>query len=108
MNIDIFNKYKELDLQIIESIKEDREDVSLFEKREEALKNIVSLDLNKTEIKRIYLEQGLYDLDKELECVILEKMSSVKAEIKEIANKKQANLGYATANRGSNFFSKRV
>ncbi|NFA41678.1 flagellar protein FliT [Clostridium botulinum] len=108
MNIDIFNEYKEIDLQIIESIKEDREDETLFEKREEAIKNIVSLDLDKTEIKRIYLEQGLYDLDKKLECAIVEKISSVKAEIKEIANKKQANLGYATANRGSNFFSKRV
>ncbi len=40
MNIDIFNEYKEIDLQIIESIKEDREDETLFEKREEAIKNI--------------------------------------------------------------------
>ncbi|WP_315077703.1 flagellar protein FliT [uncultured Clostridium sp.] len=108
MNIDIFNQYKEINLQIINSIKEDREDETLFEKREEAIKNILSLDLDKTEIKRIYLEQGLYDLDKELEFILKEKMLCVKDEIKKITAKKQANLGYATSNRSSNLFSKRV
>ncbi|WP_252250265.1 flagellar protein FliT [Clostridium sp. ZBS13] len=108
MNIDIFNQYKEINLQIINSIKEDREDDTLFEKREEAIKNILSLDLDKTEIKKIYLEQKLDMLDKDLECALREKMSSVKTEMKEIASKKQANLGYANVNRGINFFSKRV
>lgn len=32
MDIDIFNEYKEINLQIINSIKEDKEDISLFEK----------------------------------------------------------------------------
>ncbi|NFO04377.1 flagellar protein FliT [Clostridium botulinum] len=108
MNLDVFNEYKEINLKIIKSIKEDKEDEALFEKRGKLIKKILSLSLEKGEIKKIYIEKKLDILDKELEYVLQEKMSYVKSEIKEIANKKQANLGYATANRGSNFFSKRV
>ncbi|MBN1057654.1 flagellar protein FliT [Clostridium botulinum] len=108
MNLDVFNEYREIDLEIIKLIKEDKEDETLFEKREEVIEKILSLSLEKSEIKKLYIEKKLDILDKELECVLKEKMSSVKSEIKEIANKKQANLGYATANRGNNFFSKRV
>ncbi|MBN1064021.1 flagellar protein FliT [Clostridium botulinum] len=108
MNLDVFNEYREIDLEIIKSIKEDKEDEALFEKREEVIEKILSLSLEKSEIKKLYIEKKLDILDKELECVLKEKMSSVKVEIKEIANKKQANLGYATANRSNNLFSKRV
>ncbi|MBN1067057.1 flagellar protein FliT [Clostridium botulinum] len=107
MDIDIFNEYKEINLQIINSIKEDKEDISLFEKRDDALKKILALDLDKGEIKRIYIEE-INILDRELEIILKDKMSSVKTEIQQIASKKQANLGYANINRGSNFFSKRV
>lgn len=107
MDIDIFNEYKEINLQIINSIKEDKEDISLFEKRDDALKKILALDLDKGEIKRIYIEE-INILDRELEIILKDKMSSVKTEIQQIASKKQANLGYANVNRGSNFFSKRV
>ncbi|NFF81668.1 flagellar protein FliT [Clostridium botulinum] len=106
--MDIFNDYKDINLEIIKSIKEDREDISLFEKREEAIKGILSLNLDKSKIKEIYKEKELDILDKELENTLREKMSSVKEEIQGIVSKKQANLGYANANRGSNFFSKRV
>lgn len=107
MDIDIFNEYKEINLQIINSIKEDKEDISLFEKRDDALKKILALDLDKGEIRRIYIEE-INILDRELENILKDKMSSVKTEIQQIASKKQANLGYANINRGSNFFSKRV
>ena len=107
MDIDIFNEYKEINLQIINSIKEDKEDISLFEKRDDALKKILALDLDKGEIRRIYIEE-INILDKELEIILKDKMSSIKTEIQQIASKKQANLGYANINRGSNFFSKRV
>ncbi|WP_252234646.1 flagellar protein FliT [Clostridium sp. ZS1] len=106
--MDIFNEYKKVNLEIIKSIKEDKEDISLFEKRDDAIKNILALDLEKSEIKKIYMEQKLDILDKKLKNVLKEKMSSVKKEIQEIAAKKQANLGYANVNRSSNLFSKRV
>ncbi|MDR5586534.1 MULTISPECIES: flagellar protein FliT [Clostridium] len=108
MNIDIFNEYREITLEIINSIKNDKEDISLFEKRDNAIKKILALDLDKSEIKKIYSKEKLDVLDKELENILKEKMLSVKEEIQEIAVKKQANLGYANVNRGSNFFSKRV
>ncbi|WP_252214102.1 flagellar protein FliT [Clostridium sp. VAP41] len=104
----IFNEYKEINFKIINSIKEDKEDISLFEKRDDAIKEILGLDLDKSEIKKIYIEEEVDILDKELEIILKDKMSSIKTEIQQIASKKQANLGYANANRGSNFFSKRV
>lgn len=106
--MDIFEEYREITLEIINSIKNDKEDISLFEKREEAIKKILSLELDKSEMKKIYIEQKLDILDKELGNVLKEKMSSVKEEIQEITAKKQANLGYANVNRSSNLFSKRV
>ncbi|KAI3350324.1 flagellar protein FliT [Clostridium botulinum] len=108
MNLDVFNEYKEINLEIIKSIKEDKENEALFEKREEVIEKIFCLNLEKSQIKKIYIEKKLDILDKELECVLKDKMLSVKEEIRKISSKKQANLGYATANRGSNFFSKRV
>ncbi|AOR22907.1 hypothetical protein [Clostridium taeniosporum] len=106
--MDIFNDYKEINLEIINSIKEDKEDISLLEKREEIIKKIFSLKLEKSEIKKIYKEKGLDILDKELEDVLKEKMLSVKEEIKQISKQKQANLGYVNANRSGNFFSTKI
>ncbi|MBN1073445.1 flagellar protein FliT [Clostridium botulinum] len=108
MNIDIFNDYEKVNSEIIKSIKDDREDVGLLEKREEIIQKIFSLKLEKSEIRKIYIEKKLDVLDKELEDVLKDKMLSVKEEIRKISSKKQANLGYATANRATNFFSKRV
>ncbi len=106
--MDIFNEYKEINLEIINSIKEDKEDISLLEKREEIIKKIVFLNIEKSEIKKIYKEKELDILDEELENTLREKMLSVKEEIKNISNQKQANLGYVNANRSGNFFSTKI
>ncbi|GAA0077568.1 hypothetical protein UT300005_19460 [Clostridium sp. CTA-5] len=108
MDLNIFNEYKEINIEILNSIKEDREDIVLFEKREEIIKKIISLNLEKNEIKKIYKENKLDILDKELEETLKEKMLSVKKEIKKISNQKQANLRYANSNRITNFFSTRT
>lgn len=106
--IEKFNRYRDINLHIINSIKENRENLNLFKEREEAINEILSLDLDKVKIKRIYLDEGLDMLDRELEYILKEKMVSIKAEIRQVKDRKQANLRYATANRSSSFFSKRV
>ena len=108
MSMDIFNEYKEINIEILNSIKEDREDITLFEKREEIIKKILSLNLEKSEIKKIYKENKLDILDKELEETLRNKMLSVKKELKKMSNQKQANLIYANTNRITNFFSTRT
>ncbi|MBW6408582.1 flagellar protein FliT [Clostridium weizhouense] len=108
MSMDIFNEYKEINIEILNSIKEDREDITLFEKREEIIKKILSLNLEKSEIKKIYKENKLDILDKELEETLRNKMLSVKEELKKMSNQKQANLIYANTNRITNFFSTRT
>lgn len=108
MENEIFDEYRQINLKIIDSIKNDKEDIKLLEQREIIIKKIFSLNLDKDKIKKIYIEKNLDDLDKELECVLKNKMLSVKQEIKQLVAKKQANLGYATANRTNNFFSTRI
>lgn len=104
----IFDEYRQINLKIIDTIKNDKEDIKLLEQREIVIKNIFSLNLDKDKIKKIYIEEKLDELDKELECILKNKMLSVKQEIKQLTVKKQANLGYATANRNNNFFSTRI
>ncbi|GAA0077570.1 hypothetical protein UT300005_19480 [Clostridium sp. CTA-5] len=108
MDLSVFNEYKEINLEIIKSIKEDKEEISLLEKREEFIEKIFSLNLDKNEIKKIYKEKELDILDKELEDTLREKMFFVKDELNKIVNQKQANLGYINASRNINFFSKRI
>lgn len=108
MDLSIFNEYKEINLEIIKSIKEDKEEISLFEKREEIIEKIFSLNSDRDEIRKIYKEKELDILDKELEDALREKMFSVKEEIKKIVIHKQANLGYVNASRKANLFSERI
>ncbi|MBW6408580.1 flagellar protein FliT [Clostridium weizhouense] len=108
MDLSIFNEYKEINLEIIKSIKENKEEISLFEKREEIIEKIFSLNSDRDEIRKIYKEKELDILDKELEDALREKMFSVKEEIKKIVIHKQANLGYVNASRKVNLFSKRI
>ncbi|BBK75628.1 flagellar protein FliT [Clostridium butyricum] len=108
MENEIFDEYRQINLKIIDSIKNDKEDIKLLEQREIIIKKIFFLNLDKDKIKKIYVEKKIDDLDKELECVLKNKMLSVKQEIKQLTAKKKANLGYATANRTNSFFSTRI
>lgn len=105
---DIFKQYKEMDLKIIKSIKEDKEDVRLIEEREKIVKQIIDSSLDKNEALRIYKDMNLENLDKELEKALKEKMEVVKISIKKLAAGKAVMKSYAAVNRSGNFFGTKI
>lgn len=105
---EIFKQYKEINFKIINSLKEDKEDVKLLDEREKIIKKIVSSDIDKNEFEKIYEVMGLKDLDKEIEEILKEKMQAVKADIKKLAMGKAATNGYAATNRSGNFYGTKI
>jgi hypothetical protein len=105
---EIFKQYKEIDLKIIKSLKEDEEDVKLFDERGDIIKTIVSSNFDKSELSKIYEDMKLKELDNEIEEVLKEKMDSVKKDIKKLAIGKDAVKGYAAINRSGNFFGTKI
>ena len=108
MNIDIFNQYKEINIQIIESIREDKEEIKLFDKREQIVNEILSINASREEVKRTYEEMELNVLDKEIDRILKEKMKNVKHRIASLAKSKAAHKSYNQVNRCGSFFYKDV
>lgn len=105
---DILNRYKQINIQIIESIRKDREEIKLFDKREQIVKEILCMNKSKKEIKATYEKMGLKELDKEVEEILKEKMNNVKVKITNLAKSKAAHKSYNQANRSGSFFYKDV
>jgi hypothetical protein len=105
---DIFEKYKDIDLKILESIEQDKENIELLESREKIINEMLSLDIEKDEIKMKYEELGLDKLDEEIGQSLKDKMNLVKRQIKKIKIAKKANRGYASAQRGQSVFSQKI
>ena len=108
MNNELFDKYKLVNLEIIDSIKNDNEDISLFEKREKLIGELFNLNWSKEQKRMMYNNMGLVNMDKEIERLLKEKMISIKEKINKIAKNKVANRSYNSVNRRSNFFSANV
>lgn len=105
---EIFIEYKQIDLKIINSLKEDKEDVKLFDERGEIIKKIVSYNVDKSEAVKIYGDMGIKELDKKIEEVLKEKMNEVKKSIKKLSMGKNAIKGYAATNRNGNFYGTKI
>lgn len=108
MNNELFEKYKLINLEIINSIQNDNEDISLFEKREKLIEELSNLNWSKEQKRIMYNNMGLVNMDKEIERLLKEKMISIKEKINKIAKNKVANRSYNSVNRRSNFFSANV
>ena len=105
---DIFIQYKEIDIKIIKSLKEDKEDVKLFDERGDVIKMIVSSNIDKSELAKIYEDMKLEELDNEIEEILKEKMDLVKKNIRKLAIGKDAVNGYAATNRRGNLFGTKI
>lgn len=105
---EIFNEYKEINLKIIKTLKENKEDVELMNERGRIVNKIVAFNMDKSEVKKIYENMNLEKLDKEIELILKEKMQDVKNDIKKLAIGKAATRSYAAANRNGNFFGTKV
>lgn len=104
----IWNEYKNITLKIIKSIEEDKEDIQLFDNRENVIENLLNSNLSKEELKLSYEEENINELDKKLEYVLKNKMQDVKEEIKKVKVSHQANKLYSNINSNKYFFSTKV
>ncbi len=108
MIIELLNEYKEITISIIERINNDEEALNLLEKREEIIKEIFSDENNREEIKEVYLDMKLLDLDEKLKQKIDSERLLVKEEIKNINNMKNANNAYEKNRRVKNYFNTKI
>ena len=104
----IWNEYKNITLKIIKSIEEDKEDIQLFDNRENVIENLLNSNISKEELKLSYEEENINELDKKLEYVLKNKMQDVKEEIKKLKVSHQANKLYSNINSNKYFFSTKV
>lgn len=104
----ILDDYKNLTKKIIESIDKDEEVIKLMEDREEIIKKLFSYANNKEEIKEIFLDQDLINLDKKLKSAIEKEKNQVKEEIRSLHKLKNANNAYEKNRKINKFFSVKI
>ena len=102
-------KYKNITEAIIVNIKNDLDVEEFMKKREEILRDLIEdINLEKEEIKKIYLELKLDDLDRDLKEEISKAIDINKEEIKNIKNQQNANKAYGRNINTINFFNKKI
>ena len=65
--MDISEKYRMINLEILKAIESDKENVDLLDKRQLIIDEILSSEKSKEEFKAVYISSGLKGLDEELE-----------------------------------------
>lgn len=101
--------YKNITEVIIVNIKNDLDVDKYMKQREEILKELLQdSKLNKEEIKNIYLELKLDDLDKILKDEINKAIEKNKEELRKIKNQKNANKAYVKNINTINFLNKKI
>ena len=104
----IWDEYKNITLKIIKSIEEDKEDIQLFDNRENIIENLLNSNLSKEELKLSYEEENINELDKKLEYTLKNKMNNVKEDIQRVTASHKANKMYSNINNNKYFFSTKV
>lgn len=105
---DILDDYKNITKKIIKVISNDDEVIKLMEEREQLIKSLFSNVETVENIKRIYLNKGLLELDKELKIAIENEKIKVKEELKKIHNQKNAKNAYDRNRPINKFFSTKI
>ena len=105
---ELLNEYRNITKYIIENINNDEEALILMEKREDILKELFTNKNNRDEIKELYLEMNLSDLNDRLQIEILKEKSIVKEQMKSIHKRKSANNAYEKNKRVNNVFSTKI
>lgn len=105
--MDSIQLYKNISLEIVEAIKKDNIELlnTLLDKRQEILDNEYT---NKQLIEKL-IEEGIVDIDKEIQNLLYERIDKVKNEIKLHKKSMQVNNSYMNINKEKiNIFYKKV
>lgn len=103
---DIFKAYEKIDIEIIQSIKEDKENIELFDKRQSIIDEMLNTNIEKKVLLKLYENSGLKELDDILKKELERKIHVVKKEMQNNNDRKKLVTGYTAINRMSGFFSK--
>ncbi|WP_288221897.1 hypothetical protein [uncultured Clostridium sp.] len=102
-------QYKKLTEAIIVNIKNDLDTEELMNKRGEILKSLLENEnLDKAEIKNIYINLKLEYLDKLLKEEIYKSMKQTKMDINNLKKRKNSNIAYGKSINIINNFNKKV
>lgn len=101
-------KYKNITEAIIVNIKNDLDIEEFMKKREEILKSLLeNNNFKKEEIKNMYLDLKLDNLDKSLKEELNKAIEKNKEEIRQIKIKRSANKAYSQNVNKINFLNKK-
>ena len=102
-------KYKSLTEAIIVNIKNNLDAEKLMKKRGEILKVLLEdTNIDKEEVKKLYLDLKLDNLDENLKEEINKAKEKNKEEIRKIKQTKNANKAYGKNINTTNFFNKKI
>lgn len=102
-------QYKKLTEAIIVNIKNHLDTEELMNKRGEILKSLLENEnLDKAEIKNIYINLKLEYLDKLLKEEIYKSMKQTKMDINNLKKRKNSNIAYGKSINTINNFNKKV
>ncbi|ATD54624.1 hypothetical protein [Clostridium chauvoei] len=105
---ELLKEYKEITEKAIKEI-ENEADVDIYlDKREEILKKIFSLGIDRQEIKEIYKKLSIDVIDSNFKNSIIEEQNKVKEEIKKLHKSKNANRVYGSNIRTQSFFNRKI
>ena len=107
----MIEKYRSVSEEILKIVSnKEVNDYRLKEKLKERQEIIDGLEEEKLSLFRDkYKNCGLYELDKKISIILVERIKAVKKELDEYRAKKQVNTAYVNVNRNSlNIFYKKV
>lgn len=105
--IKIAKLYKEISLQIIDMLNKDETEKieELLNKRQE----ILEIGENPKELKKLLINDGILDIDKDIHKLLSDNISKIKNEIKEYKVTQRANNYYSHFSKEKlNIFNKKV
>lgn len=112
MNKDIENileNYRNITEAIIINVQNNIDTENLIKKRENLIKTLVEdKSFNKEEVKKLFKDNYLIELDKKLQSLIEEKLQETKQEIKVLNDRKNANNAYNKNRNLNNFFERKI
>ena len=105
---ELFKKYKDLTLQMIENFGEDVNIEGMMGERQDLLEKINEVKIPGKDKKKVYESMEIDKLDKKLEEILKKALNDVKNDIKINKLRRQTTNSYNNAFAQQNIFSRRV
>ena len=105
------NKYKEITIMLIESLKKDDIDSldNLFDRRQKEIDKLMAINSSKEQFSEIYNELSIKEVDASLKEKMLEKRNEIKNQIDRFNETKSASRMYSKKNAvDAIFFNKKI